>query len=40
MKNVVLLMLASMSFGATAVLLLTKPPVFLYFLGKLLALVH
>lgn len=38
MKGVVLLMLASMSFGATVVLLATKPPVFLWFLGRLLAL--
>ena len=39
MKQIVLLMMASMGFGATAVLLLTKPPIFLHFLGKLLALV-
>jgi len=40
MKGVVLLMLASMGFGATVVLVLAKPPVFIWFLGRLLTLVH
>jgi hypothetical protein len=39
MKGVVLLMLASMGFGATAVLVLTKPPVFIAMLNFLLRLV-
>lgn len=39
MKGVVLLMLASMGFGATAVLVLTKPPVFISVLNYLLRLV-
>jgi hypothetical protein len=39
MKGVVLLMLASMGFGATAVLVLTKPPVFVGLLNYLLRLV-
>ena len=39
MKSVVLLMLASMGFGATAVLVLTKPPVFIAMLNFLLRLV-
>lgn len=39
MKSVVLLMLASMGFGATAVLVLTKPPVFISVLNFLLRLI-
>lgn len=39
MKGVILLMLASMGFGATAVLVLTKPPVFIGLLNYLLRLV-
>ena len=38
MKGVVLLMFASMGFGATAVLVLTKPPVFVGLLNYLLRL--
>jgi hypothetical protein len=40
MKAAVLLMLASMGFGATAALLLTKPPVVVYFFAKLLTLIR
>ena len=39
MKSVVLLMLASMGFGATAVPVLTKPPVFVGLLNYLLRLI-
>lgn len=39
MKGVVLLMLASMGFGATAVLAITKPPVFIGLLNYLLRLI-
>lgn len=38
MKQIILLMITSMGFGAAAVILLTKPPVIMYFLGKLLLL--
>lgn len=40
MKQAVILALASMGFGAAVTLMLTKPPVFLYFLAKLFALVR
>lgn len=39
MRGVILLMLASMGFGATAVLVLTKPPVFIGLLSYLLRLI-
>ena len=39
MKGVVLLMLASMGFGATVVLVLAKPPVFIAMLNYLLRLI-
>lgn len=35
-----MLMLASAGFGATLTLIVTKPPMALYYIGKLLALVR